>query len=811
MNRQMDRRLLLVSASLSTVLASQVAAQAPNGTELTEVVVTARRVSERLQDVPISITVLDADALSKANIVSSTDLVKVVPGLSVQSHYSSDNSSFAIRGFYQESRTSATVGVYFADVVTPRGGGTSIPGGDGAGPANMMDLENVQVLKGPQGTLFGRNTTGGAVLLVPKMPTDEFEGYVEGDAGNFGMERVQAVVNLPLSDVARLRLGVDRMKQDGWVKNVSGIGPSRFNDADYTALRGSLMLDITPNIENYTIVSWYNSDHMPSMSQLFTANPSAGVGGLALPQVDRLNASGDFYQIESFLPNPRAFTRQWQIINTTTWHASDALTVKNIMSYSQIRQILRTDIFSTNFPFALGGPRVGSIVTSVAFAPDGSDTNAQNNVTEELQFQGRAVDGRLNWQAGLYYESSLPAGYIQSFGPSIGAICSLQPYTTPFNLQCLPPPVGTGSETLYILKASFLNLGAYAQGTYALTDKLKLTAGIRYTDDTSKGTVFQRRYTFLATTPNPFAFTTVDPNFSCPIGFPAPDCRINSRAHSAKPTSMLNATYNFSRDLMVYGTYARGYRQGGVQPLGAPNAQTFEAESLDDFELGAKTTFQGTISGRFNIAAYYEALKNQQINFGLLSTTTGAFGTSIFNAGRSRMYGVEVDTSLELTNWLRMDAAGSYLNSKLTSIAPQGPFPQFDVVNPSAAKGDPLPYSPKWSGTITGAVTLPLPESVGKVEATASYRYQAAFATAASTVSSLETTEVKQIDLSLDWRNVGGKPVDVSLFGTNVTDQQTSVLLLPLFNSFGFDGRYLGPPRMYGVRVRARFGADVWN
>jgi iron complex outermembrane receptor protein len=805
MDRRIYRRLLLTTASLGAALASHAAAQTNS---VTEVVVTARRVSERLQDVPISITVVDADTLSKANIVSSTDLAKVVPGLSVQSLYSSDMSTFAIRGFYQESRTSATVGVYFADVVTPRGGGTSIPGGDGAGAANMMDLQNVQVLKGPQGTLFGRNTTGGAILLVPKKPTDKFEGYVEGSVGNYNMRRVQAVVNLPLSDVARLRLDVDRMKQDGWVRNVSGIGPSRFNDADHTALRGSLVLNLTPELENYTIASWYNSDHMPSMQQLFTANPNAGLGGLAAPQVNRLNASGDFYQVETFLPNPRAFTRQWQIINTTTWHASEALTVKNITSYSQFRQILRDDIFSTNFPLSLGGPRVGSIVTSVAFAPDGADTNAQNNISEELQFQGKAVNERLNWQAGLYYENSYPAGFIQSFGPSIGALCSLQPFTAVLNIQCLPPgaQTGTGTATLYTVKASFLNLGAYAQATYALSDKLKLTAGLRYTNDLSKGAVLQQRYTFVATTPNPFAFTTVSPNFTCPIGYPAPDCRINSRAHSAKPTWTLNAAYNITPGQMVYGTYARGYRQGGVQPLGAPSNQTFQPETLDDFEVGAKTTFHGAISGRFNVAAYYERLKNQQINFGLLSTTTGAFGTSIFNAGRSRMYGVEMDTSLVLTDWLRVDAAGGYLNSKLISIAPQGPFPQFNVVNPSAAAGDPLPYSPKWSGTITAAVTLPLPESVGKVEADASYRYQAAFATAASTVSSLKTTEVKQVDLSLDWRNVAGKPVDVSLFGTNVTNQNTAVLLQPLFNSFGFDGRYLGPPRMYGVRVRARFG-----
>jgi hypothetical protein len=140
---------------------------------------TARRVEERLQDVPISITVFNQQQISNRNIVAPEDLALYTPSLSTNGVTGRENTSYSIRGFTQEINTSPSVAVYFADVVAPRGG-SGVPQGDGAGPGSFYDLQNVQVLKGPQGTLFGRNTTGGAVLLVPQKPTSKFGGYIEG-------------------------------------------------------------------------------------------------------------------------------------------------------------------------------------------------------------------------------------------------------------------------------------------------------------------------------------------------------------------------------------------------------------------------------------------------------------------------------------------------------------------------------------------------------------------------------------------------------------------------------------------------------
>jgi len=154
------------------------------------IIVTARRREELLQDVPISITVYTQAQLADRNIVVATDLATYTPSLSVNQRFGPEKASFGIRGFNQDISTAPSVGVYFADVVGVRsqGGTTS---GNTVGAGAFMDLQNVQVLKGPQGTLFGRNTTGGAVLLVPKKPTDRLEGFAELQAGNYDMMRAR--------------------------------------------------------------------------------------------------------------------------------------------------------------------------------------------------------------------------------------------------------------------------------------------------------------------------------------------------------------------------------------------------------------------------------------------------------------------------------------------------------------------------------------------------------------------------------------------------------------------------------------------
>jgi iron complex outermembrane receptor protein len=805
LSRRFWRLLLCTTAGLiplptSSQAFAQTASSASAESESAAIVVTARRMEERLQDVPISVGVLSSDKLLQANIASADSLAKYIPGLTATQRYSPEMSTFSIRGFTQELRTSASVGTYFADVVAPRGGGASLSGGDGAGPAYLFDLQNVQVLKGPQGTLFGRNTTGGAVLFAPRKPTRNFEGYIEGTYGNFGMLRIQSIVNVPVSSDVRLRLGVDKMQRDGYLHNVSGIGPRTYADVDYTAARASLDIDLTPDIENYTVGIYSFSDHQPAAFQVFNANPALGLGRLAAAQVARLQAGNDPYQVEINLPNPRSRTRFWQVINQTTFRVSRGVTIKNNMSYSQIRQGLRAAIFGSNFS---AGP--GTIIyTSVSFNPQGGYTNSQNNLVDELQLQGVAIGGKLNWQAGLYYEISTPDALVGSVGPSNGAVCLSLGVETADDYRCRSSAAAPTSVNMAKGSVKYINMAAYSQGTYALTDTLKLTAGIRYTYDRSRGVSVAQLRLF----PTNGAFNAAGPAI-CEAGFAVPGCRVESSTSSTKPTWTLNAAYKPIERLMVYGTWSRGYRQGAANPFAAPLAQTFEPESVDAYELGTKTEFAGTVSGIFNIAGYYNRLSKQQLQFALqpLPGTLGSNRTSIFNAGKSRIYGAEMNASLLFGRIFRLDGAANYLKTKLISRQAVS-LPGY-VVIPTADVGGELPYSPKWSANIGGTVTLPLPASTGKVDMGASYRYQASYQIQAASVTPLRSTPVRQLDLNLDWHNVMNKPIDLAVFATNVTGQVNVITVNGLFGSFGFDGRQLGEPRMYGMRVRLRFGPNM--
>src|SRR5579871_1674520 len=206
--------------AMAVMLAVPACAQDAGG----DIIVTARRTDERLQDVPIAITVFNQQQITNRNVLTAADLAQTTPSLAANTNFGADNTTFSLRGFNQDIGTQPTVGVYFADVVAPRGGSNGTVAGDGAGAGSLFDLQNVQVLKGPQGTLQGRNTTGGAVLLVPQKPTDKLEGYLEGSIGNYDMKRIQAVINIPVMDTLRIRVGVDRQTRDGYINNTSGIG-----------------------------------------------------------------------------------------------------------------------------------------------------------------------------------------------------------------------------------------------------------------------------------------------------------------------------------------------------------------------------------------------------------------------------------------------------------------------------------------------------------------------------------------------------------------------------------------------------------
>ncbi|MBV1691897.1 TonB-dependent receptor [Novosphingobium sp. G106] len=803
-----------------------------------DIIVTARRQEERLQDVPISITVLSQDAIADRNIVNAGDLGSYVPSLATNSNFGPERSSFSIRGFIQEGRTSPSVGVYFADVVAPRAN-SGTTSGNGAGVGQFFDLQNVQVLKGPQGTLFGRNTTGGAILLVPTKPTDRLEGYVEGTLGNYNERRIEAVLNIPLSDTFRLRAAVDRNKADGYLRNRSGIGPDRFADTNYVSARLSMVGDLTPDLETYTIARYSRSHTNGVLSKIISAGPypgfpiAPGLGGflapLAAAQIARAQARGDgFWDVDNSVADPKEIQETWQVINTTTWKASDTLTVKNNVSYAEFKQDTAYSLFGDNyiypagylanvlFPGFPGFPAGHAAGIQIKTGPSGHYAS-QSTFTEELQFQGNSADGRLNWQVGAYLEVSKPLNFNSGFN-EIFIEC-----TNPGAYQCSSSFLGAfglNNISTANIKDSYNNKGLYGQATYKLTDKLSLTGGIRYTMDRMSD--LSRNINTTIVRPGVATFscqdillfnagTAANPIPVSASGPTGPECVQRIKISSNRPTWLIDVDYKPSNDLLLYAKYARGYRQGSIISNNF-GFETFNPEKVDTFEAGAKTSVGGAVAGYFNIAAFYNNFTNQQI--AVNSVVAPAYAAVIApsqiiaNAGKSRIWGIEVDASARPFQGLRLDLSYAYLNTKLISIVPPALPVFFSDLQPAADVGGPLAQSPKNRVTVTATYTLPLDESIGKISLGGTFTHTDAnqVHTQRFAPTTFKVQAVDMLNLNASWDSVGGLPVDLSFFMTNVTNIKRYVYPIATYQTTGAESVYLNQPRMWGFRAKYRFG-----
>ncbi len=787
--------------------------------QLEEVIVTARRKEEFLQDVPISMTVFNQQQLNNANITNAADLATYTPSLYANNRFGGDSTTFQIRGFTQELRTTSSVGVYFAEVIAPRGGNTS-SSGDGAGPGDLYDLENVQVLKGPQGTLFGRNTTGGAVMLTPKRPTDEFEGYVEVSAGNYDLLRGQAVVNIPVSDSVRLRLGVDSQTRDGYRNNISGIGPDAFDDVDYTSLRGSLVVDITDNLENYTILKGVNSNTNNTASSIFVCNPGGSYGSYCVGDIENREAIGgrDFYDVWSNMENPRSKLKSWQAINTTTWEMSENFTVKNILSYANLETEYETMVYGTNWQQVMDNGISQEQIFAMAGLPDGGLTSDSHTFVEELQFQGFAFNDRLSWQAGLYYEKTKPGDdYGSQNASSISCDRSTVKARDPMDWRCndvlkarvqrvfdglgIPVPdrlklIG-GSLSYGPGGVTYENKAVYAQGTYDLTDELSFTAGIRYTDDETEGEVKQ----IIAKFPGDIA----NGGYFAPIEIL--ERNRNPVSESDEPTWLLGLDYKPGSDYLLYAKYARGYRQGSVNLAGTPGLDVHGPEEVDAYEIGAKTRFQSVVPGIFNISLFYNDFTDQQVQMGYLNTDGGGT-TAIVNAGASTIWGAEIEAQFLLTDNLSLSASYSYLNTEvdeldLPELDPQYGDPSTVVV--TTAEGEPLPYAPENQLSATLSYLLPLDTALGDINLSATYVFtdeRQAVSEETSPLYLLDSYEL--LNLNLNWSAILGTGLDLGVFVTNVTDEEYITFMTGNWNT-GLESGQIGQPRMYGMRLKYNF------
>lgn len=741
--------LLLQAASaiaLSTVAMpawaqnqSASADQASGG--LDDIVVTARRKEERLMDVPVAVTAKSGEALRAEGVQTLLDLGRVAPSLTVsQSPRGSNTPSFTMRGqrVIDTSLVLDPVVVnYFNEVPFMRPQGLN---------AALFDIQSVQVLRGPQGTLFGRNTTGGAVLVTTVQPSDRLEGNFETTVGNYSLLDAKGAFNIPLGEGAALRIAGTIRTREGFMRDrATGYDT---NSQNYKAARATLKLEPTDDITSTFYGNYFQSKDHGTANVIYAVNPA--IASLA-PVLARLNAEVAANRADpwSFINNdvPSETAKTYDFSNTTTINLSDSLVLKNVAGYRKINTFSKWDID-------------GSSLFLLRF-------NGESHIrqfSEELQLQGssRALD----WIVGMFYFNEKGSDIATSNLPS--------------------SPTVDRPSGVYAKNVSY---SAFASGTYRFGETgLSLNLGFRYTHDKKVSDGLQK-------TGNSCTFRLLDGTVI------APPCLYHQEVSFNEPSWLASLNYKLNDELMVYAAHRHGYRAGGLQSRATSQAAAlpYDPEKVDDVELGLKidTDLGGMAKLRFNVAAYQAWYKDIQRQVSFISPISGTLVSSIFNAAKSRIRGLEVEATLQPVAGLSLSGSFSYTDPKYKSFINNG----VDV-----AAITPFGYIPKYTANAQISYTLPADDKGGEIMGTAGYRYQSRYYSADVVVpvgGYIDGWDL--VNLRLDYNNIGGSGIGLSAYVNNLFNKAYFAYATNLTASSGYANGLRGDPRMYGVSARFEF------
>lgn len=782
-------------------------------TALEEIVVTARRREESLQAVPISITAIGGTAIERLKLEQPEDLQFQVPSLMVQG--SQDQVQMSIRGQFINDTlgtTDAPVNIYFGEALVSRPMGTN---------QSMYDLEQVQVLKGVQGTLFGRNSTGGALILKPAAPSDVFEGYVKGSLGNYDHRELQGMVNLPMGDTLALRVAGKMLDRDGFGENLNT--GQEVEDKDMEAWRISLKWNPTDGVESNTIYDHYRHDQSSSsaftMHEVsFNAPAMMGVNGLVAAaqqlapffpavaentfpanlntllaeQRARSNPRDFRSEVGTGAPNQDFFgefyskSQNWGVQNITSVEF-DSFTVKNIASYREMELDFLNDID-------------GSPIPMIAFAQGGQ----YDFFSEELQFLGTALDDKLDWIAGLYYmkEDGDDFGNSNAFnifgveGTRFGTFGAI------FNGTNAQAAVNTANAAAAQVSTLGMTTGeventaqaVYLGLTYRFNDSWTLATGLRYNED-------KRTYGATSRTVN-MATGVASCSFRVDgVPLPIEQCDPEVSETFEELTYDATLSYNLSSDAMVYGAFRHGYRAGGFNGRGLNFEQLapYNPELVDEFELGFKTDFElGTMPVRANGAIFYQDYQDiqRQVNVNIGTEEAPQVSTVIQNAANGSIRGGELELEFRPTDYASLSLFYSYLDGEFD-----------DYIDP--ATGTDL--SDRWlvfAAKHMGGATLNLFTDLGEMGEliwTMNVYTQSKQHLDEQDVASDESG-YSLINASVTWERVADSGFDLRLWAKNLADKEYRTYSVSLLDSPGFAGVLWGAPRTYGLDLVYRFG-----
>lgn len=750
------------------------------------IVVTARRRSEDVGKVPTTVSAIGSEGLQARGISTQSDLQASVPGLTVRETQANNNLNYAIRGQTVDAFSgSSTAVVPYVNEVPFTAGGV----------ASFFDLESIQVLKGPQGTLFGRNATGGAVLSTTARPKDGVSAAIRLGFGNYDAKIAEAMVNLPIAeDTVLLRLAGKAARRGGYIRNVyqgpvyGGNDNTELGKLYSDAVRASLLVRPTTSVENLTVLQYEKTKGNNSGTRIYSlyrcGDKAADGAPLScfsafvfptLPAVlQRQQTQLGFWEVEGDAPS---FHRgeDWFVTNSTTIELSDETRLKNIFGYSSSNALDSTE--QTGDPF--------EVVTNYDRSrPIGSSLRSYGNevtyksLSNELQLQGK-IAGAFDYIVGLYYQqiknrTIFPQTYLG------GAVTTTSNWQSKDTTKALFGHVTTDLGQVADLHGLKLSMG----GRYASE---KITA-----EHLPGGTYFP-----LAVAP------FEDDRASWNVGL----------------------EYQANRALMLYGTMRESWRSGGFNGVSPPflidgtvfpnvtysNTDKFKSEVATDIEIGAK------YSGRLwnapihaYVSAYTMKVKNvQRVLFVDNPFTSVADNVpNTVNVPEARIRGLEVDVGVRPFEFLDLGVNGAYTDAKFrkNSVTVWGNTP-----SSQSFKFGPFADTPEWTGSLYAVINIPLPKSGGTFKIRADMYSQSSFYFSNLNDTVVPGTKLPGYEVAnfrLDWQGVLGTKLDLGAWVKNAFNEQYYVGGLPLGGSLGINSGNVGRPRMFGFDLSYRFGPN---
>ncbi len=751
-----------------------------------EIVVTARKREESIQSVPIAVSAVSGEALERANVTDVAALSTQVPNLVIIPSASGSGSipTFAIRGQSQQEQSiisDPSVPVYFNEIAAQRPHGLN---------ASLFDIQSVEVLKGPQGTLFGRNSTGGAVSIKANRPSNSFDGYAGVTVGSFNRMNTTAMINQPLADWAQLRVAGQTTDSDGWIDDV--VTGKDVNTEHTKAMRVSLAVQPIDGLDSLFTYSRFMQDNGGTGAGIYRLNPgSMAMGNAGLGYVgqysgqqmlDAQRARG-IYDIASGA-DQHARVATWDLANTTTYELSDSLTLKNVMGTRRVDSDTLEDVDGMPIPLM-------AIHRQSEF----------KQFSEELQLMG-STDST-NWIVGLYY-------FNEKGGSDDYSLTAKSILTGPGSMTPQPSPTQFPGWSLTSPWGENTSQSVFAQVTQKLDpvlDGLSLTVGARYSWDERVARI--RNRTGDATDPNGPQVCRVgfdhDNNPATPnTPYPINQCDFSFKKDFSEPTWNVSLDYQVTRDNLVYLANRRGYRTGGfgarattVEAL----AETFKAETVTDFELGSKNTFfLGDMPLRLNVALFYADYTDIQRL--LQIPGSNPVQTAPVNAGEATIKGGELEFTFMPTDRLEFSGFYSYTDAGYDVFV--------DPATGADLSGQPFARAPKNIYSLTTRYRLPVPMTIGDAAVQATYFHTDGYSPSDTYAPEQNVEGYGLLNLRADLRNAFGSSFDLGLTDHNALDKEYVLPLADLYSALplGHIARAAGAPLTIGFDVRYRFGAS---